>query len=266
MPGIHIVVQAWCGRHASHGGSVGIPAAIFVSLAEQKHLVDGRPIQQQVVLVDAAVDKSDRHTRSGCNALSLDQFNVSIGAVRMDGRQPPLVFEVPLFTVAHCMKVHLVLILIRLKTTHVRPSVWWVGYRMATSVVAAAVAAVRVAARRSPGPDFPVFQKVVLRPVAVEQLAPLPAHFLPRLLRHRRQKGSRPRESVRQRRSSQAIETGLDPSIACKACVKPKCSAVAMQTDFQKVPMWLCCSIPGQAGNRCLYMVQSMSGHFLSRK
>ena len=129
MPGIQIVVQAWCGRHARHGGSVGIPAAIFVSLAKQKHLVDGCPIQQQVVLVDAAIDKSDRYTCSGRNALSLGQFNVSISAVCMDGRQPPLVFEVSLFTVAHCMKIYLVLILIRLKTTHVvRPdTVWWVG-------------------------------------------------------------------------------------------------------------------------------------------
>ena len=57
----------------------------------------------------------------------------------------------------------------------------------------------------------------------------------------------------------------MDTTIACKACMKPKCSAVAMQVDFQKVPMWLCCSIPGQAGNRCLYAMQSMNEHFLPR-
>ena len=135
---------------------------------------------------------------------------------------------------------------------------------MATSVVAAAVAAVRVAGRRSPGPDFPAFQKVGFRPVAVE-LAPLPVHFLLRLLRHRRQKGSRPGESVRQSRSSQAIETGLDTLIARKASVKPKCSAVAMQPDFQRALMRLRCSVPGQAGNRCLNAMQPVSKHFLSR-
>ena len=45
--------------------------------------------------------------------------------------------------------------------------------------------------------------------------------------------------------------------------MKPKCSAVEMQANFQKVPIRLCCSIPGQAGNRCLYAIRSVSGHFL---
>ena len=70
---------------------------------------------------------------------------------------------------------------------------------------------------------------------------------------------------MRHRRSSQVVEPGLDTTIACMAGVKPKCTAVAMQVDFQKDPMWPCCSIPGQAGNRCLYAMQPVNEHFLPR-
>ena len=173
---------------------------------------------------------------------------------------PPLVFEVPLFTVACCPGVRLVLKFIRLKT----PSVfrldtgwrilgrwWWIGrrhrlwswcrwrggdhrrliFRYFKRGASTGGGSGSSSGSSSGGWASPGGSAGIISSGAAEPAFPSVCHSH---LRHRRQQGSWPEQAVRQYPFSQVTGSGQAGSTTCKTCsCPPFCPALC---TFRKVP------------------------------